>query len=146
MLTTSRPSRFGRDTSRNSLFSNYDARSSSPSKQKSHPHSRSPQPSSSYGYGYPGSQGSSDSPSFSAYPGTANGGSAADGGPGYRTATPNSRGQYSASTLDELESQNDEHVGILTGKVRELKNVSAVLLSSRSWASPCLLVQRCMAG
>lgn len=43
----------------------------------------------------------------------------------FRSATPNSRGQFSAAVLDELESQNDnEHVGILTGKVKQLKDVS----------------------
>jgi blocked-early-in-transport protein 1 len=41
----------------------------------------------------------------------------------YRAATPNSRGQYSAAVLDELESQNDEQVGVLTSKVRMLKDV-----------------------
>jgi len=41
----------------------------------------------------------------------------------FRSATPNSRGQYSAAVLDELESQNEEHVGVLTGKVRMLKDV-----------------------
>lgn len=41
----------------------------------------------------------------------------------FRSATPNSRGQYSAAVLDELESQNDEHVGVLTSKVRMLKDV-----------------------
>lgn len=41
----------------------------------------------------------------------------------YRSATPNSRGQYSAATLDELESQNDDHAGVLIGKVKMLKDV-----------------------
>jgi hypothetical protein len=42
---------------------------------------------------------------------------------GYRTATPNKRGQYSDAVMDELESQNEEQVGVLSGKVAELKNV-----------------------
>ena len=41
----------------------------------------------------------------------------------YRSATLNSRGQYSAAVLDELESQTDEHVGVLTSKVKMLKDV-----------------------
>lgn len=49
-------------------------------------------------------------------------------GPTFRSATPNSRGQYSAAVLDELESQNDEQVGVLSSKVKELKNVSGLLL------------------
>lgn len=43
--------------------------------------------------------------------------------PGYRPATPNSRGQYSDAVLSELESQNEEEVGNLVGKVRMLKDV-----------------------
>lgn len=43
---------------------------------------------------------------------------------GFRPATPNRKGQYSAAVLDELESQNDEQVGIMTGKVKMLKDVS----------------------
>lgn len=41
----------------------------------------------------------------------------------YRPATPNSRGQYSASVLEELESQNDVHVEGLSAKVKMLKDV-----------------------
>lgn len=41
----------------------------------------------------------------------------------YRPATPNSRGQYSASVLEELESQNDAHVEGLSAKVKMLKDV-----------------------
>ena len=51
----------------------------------------------------------------------------------FRVATPNSRGQYSAAVLDELESQNDEHVGVLTSKVKMLKDVS---LSCSSYPIP----------
>jgi blocked-early-in-transport protein 1 len=138
---TNKPTpRFGRD-SRNSLFSTYDqTRSTSPSKTKS---SKSPRAtaSPSYGYGYTASQpspsyspsydqqhnhnlSSNPGPAFSAYPGASSSSSTLDAGQaGFRAATPNSRGQYSSSVLDELESQNDEHVGILTGKVKELKNV-----------------------
>lgn len=136
--------RFGRDSARpsNNLFSSYpdssDAsrnRSSSPSKynKKSSPGygfaptassaTASPSHSPAFGTTYSGS----GAPAFSAYPGSsANGGYGVGGSgpaPGFRTATPNSRGQYSAAVLDELESQNDEQVGVMMGKVRELKNV-----------------------
>jgi predicted patatin/cPLA2 family phospholipase len=47
--------------------------------------------------------------------------------PTFRSATPNSRGQYSAAVLDELESQNEEQVGVLTGKVKMLKDVSSYI-------------------
>ncbi|KAF2660845.1 hypothetical protein K491DRAFT_620391, partial [Lophiostoma macrostomum CBS 122681] len=118
--------RFGRDTSRNSLFSSYDNRSTSPSKHKP---SR-PTSGSGLGYGYtpPSStdhlSAANAGPAFSAYPG-ANGSSSAS--PGFRPATPNSRGQYSAAVLDELESQNEDQVGVLSGKVRELKNLTHLI-------------------
>ena len=41
----------------------------------------------------------------------------------YRPATPNSRGQYSASVMEELESQNDAQVEGLSAKVKMLKEV-----------------------
>ncbi|KAF2261624.1 hypothetical protein CC78DRAFT_535478 [Lojkania enalia] len=118
--------RFGRDTSRNALFSNYD-RSSSPSKNKSS------RPSSGYGfaapsaYSYTPPSSEQNGPAFSAYPG-ANGSSSGGGlGGGFRSATPNSRGQYSNAVLDELESQNEEQVGVLTGKVRQLKDLTSLI-------------------
>lgn len=46
---------------------------------------------------------------------------------GYRTATPNSRGQYSDAVLSELESQNDDEIGVLTGKVRMLKDITMAI-------------------
>lgn len=48
----------------------------------------------------------------------------------YRPAAPNSRGQYSASVLEELESQNDTQVEGLSAKVKMLKDVSCI-------CSPC---------
>ena len=54
---------------------------------------------------------------------------------GFRPATPNSRGQYSDAVLNELESQNDEQVEGIMGKVKILKDVrfcSLFLLSSFS--------------
>ncbi|KAH7073725.1 hypothetical protein BKA63DRAFT_444949 [Paraphoma chrysanthemicola] len=135
--------RFGRQDARDDLFSTYN-RSASPSKSKQKP--RSPYGAGA-GYGYtPESNGAG----FGAYPGTSNGtlypGGSAGGGSGYgvggggfegsgrggdgvfRSATPNSRGQFSAAVLDELESQNDnEHVGILTSKVKQLKDLTHLI-------------------
>jgi blocked early in transport 1 len=70
-----------------------------------------------YGYGgYPGANGS-----------TAGGGHLGVENRGFRPATPNSRGQYSDAVLNELESQNDQQVDGILGKVRILKDVSVVL-------------------
>lgn len=60
-----------------------------------------------YGYGYPGGNGNTMTPQ--------NG--------GYRSATPNRRGQYSDAVLNELESQNDQQIEGILGKVRILKDV-----------------------
>ena len=61
-----------------------------------------------------------------AYPGSSsnNGTSSTPHGGGFRSATPNSRGQYSDAVLSELESQNDQQVDGILGKVRVLKDVS----------------------
>jgi blocked-early-in-transport protein 1 len=128
-------SRFGRETARDDLFSSYN-RSASPSKSKSKARTS---PYNAGGYGLP-----ADGPGFSAYPsnstsntnslyGGYGGGSAGYGlgakksddglNGGYRSATPNSRGQYNSATLDELESQNEEQTGVLIGKVKMLKDV-----------------------
>ncbi|KAJ4985797.1 ER-golgi snare complex subunit [Stagonosporopsis vannaccii] len=127
--------RFGRDAARDDLFSSYN-RSASPSKSKNKARAS---PYNAGGYGLPAS---SDGPSFSAYPGAstngslyggygANGGYGAGGSGthdgGYRTATPNSRGQYGSATLDELESQNEEHTGVLIGKVKMLKDLTHLI-------------------
>ncbi|KAF1363991.1 hypothetical protein EJ07DRAFT_162519 [Lizonia empirigonia] len=126
-------SRFGRDTARDDLFSSYN-RSASPSKSKNK--SRASPYNNTGGYGLPSS---SDAPGFSAYPGTSANGSLygglggsgsrgngkSDGG--YRSATPNSRGQYASATLDELESQNEEHTGVLIGKVKMLKDLTHLI-------------------
>lgn len=126
--------RFGRDASRNDLFSSYN-RSTSPSKSKGKgksPYGASP------GYGYtPPASTDHLGPGFGAYPGpngttpTASGSGSGRGSadPTFRSATPNSRGQYSAAVLDELESQNEEQVGVLTGKVKMLKDVSCLFFS-----------------
>lgn len=134
-------SRFGRDTARDDLFSSYN-RSASPSKSKNK--SRASPYNSTGGYGLPPS---SDGPGFSAYPGASmngslygsNNGGYGSGvgrdaglgglGGGYRSATPNSKGQYASATLDELESQNEEQTGVLIGKVKMLKDVRLPLPS-----------------
>lgn len=81
---------------------------------------------------YPGGGGGSSA--YGGYGVGVGGGRGSDDGRDgiYRAATPNSRGQYSAAVLDELESQNDEHVGVLTSKVKMLKDVSYLLLLSLS--------------
>ncbi|OCK78112.1 hypothetical protein K432DRAFT_384124 [Lepidopterella palustris CBS 459.81] len=108
---------------RTSLFSSYDSRSTSPSKSKSKSPARPS--SSSYGYGVPAS-----SAAFSAYPGGGGGGSPGGlsaGGPAFRSATPNSRGQYSDAVLSELESQNDEQLEGMSAKVRMLKDITVAI-------------------
>ena len=66
------------------------------------------------GYGY----GHSPSPGAQQHLGVEN-------NRGFRPATPNKRGQYSDAVLNELESQNDEQVAGILGKVRVLKDVSS---------------------
>jgi hypothetical protein len=122
---------FGR-SDRDDLFSTYN-RSTSPSKlNASKPRSPYGAPSGGTGYGYT----SPSDAAFGAYPGAPSTGNLYPGGSngagptygGGRSVTPNSRGQYSAAVLDELESQNDnEHVGALTSKVRQLKDVCILL-------------------
>jgi blocked early in transport 1 len=66
---------------------------------------------------------------FSAYPGSNSlepaGRSSGDGG--FRSATPDKKGRYADSVYNELESQNEEQVGVMTEKVKMLKNVSTHL-------------------
>ncbi|KAH7411818.1 hypothetical protein DE146DRAFT_255761 [Phaeosphaeria sp. MPI-PUGE-AT-0046c] len=129
--------RFGRADARDDLFSSYN-RSASPSKSKSKPKS----PYGGYGYAaapaaaYPGANGSSmGAGNGDLYPGRSSGGGYGVGGGGssdfvggMRSATPNSRGQYSSAVLDELESQNDnEHVGMLVSKVKQLKDLTHLI-------------------
>ncbi|KAF1828443.1 hypothetical protein BDW02DRAFT_616134 [Decorospora gaudefroyi] len=114
--------RFARqDPTPNDLFSTYN-RSASPSKtkNKNSPHSTQ------YGYGL--------APAFGAYPGSGSGYGISNGSSSrdesnriYRSATPNSRGQYSAAVLDELESQNEDQVGVLSGKVAMLKQLTHLI-------------------
>ncbi|KAJ8120230.1 hypothetical protein ONZ43_g3010 [Nemania bipapillata] len=46
---------------------------------------------------------------------------------GFRPATPNSRGQYSDAVLSELESQNDQQVEGILGKVKILKEMTVAI-------------------
>ncbi|KAM3428012.1 hypothetical protein MY4824_009078 [Beauveria thailandica] len=85
------------------------------------------------GYGYHSSSNTgSPSPynSYSAYGnpniGPGGGGGAAPPG-GYRSATPNQKGQYSDAVLNELESQNDAQVAGILGKVRTLKDMTVAI-------------------
>ncbi|KAG6019171.1 hypothetical protein E4U41_003367, partial [Claviceps citrina] len=48
-------------------------------------------------------------------------------GAGYRSATPNKKGQYSDAVLNELESQNDAQVAGILGKVRTLKSMTVAI-------------------
>jgi blocked-early-in-transport protein 1 len=70
------------------------------------------------GYGYSGYGGYS--PSMMGSNGYGDAGSPSHG---YRSATPNRKGQYSDAVLNELESQNDEQVSGILGKVKVLKDV-----------------------
>ncbi|KAK2733206.1 protein transport protein bet1 [Myotisia sp. PD_48] len=45
----------------------------------------------------------------------------------YRSATPNSKGQYSDAVLSSLESQNDTEVEGMTAKVKMLKDISVAI-------------------
>lgn len=98
--------------SRAALFGNYEARTSSQSPAVGS------RPSSGYGYQPNGSAAGASNGAFSAYPG---------GGAGsvstFRSATPNSKGQYSDATLAAMESQTDEQMDGMMGKVKLLKDV-----------------------
>ncbi|KAK4228983.1 hypothetical protein QBC38DRAFT_473939 [Podospora fimiseda] len=69
------------------------------------------------GYGYPPAQ---------AY-GIGEGSSSRGQGGGYRSATPNKKGQYSDAVLNELESQNDAQVDGILGKVKILKQMTEAI-------------------
>ncbi|KAL2149618.1 hypothetical protein VTH82DRAFT_8270 [Thermothelomyces myriococcoides] len=48
-------------------------------------------------------------------------------GGGYRPATPNRKGQYSDAVLNELESQNEQQVEGIMGKVKLLKDMTIAI-------------------
>ncbi|KAK3067730.1 protein transport protein bet1 [Teratosphaeriaceae sp. CCFEE 6253] len=136
-------SRFQRD-SRNSLFSSYDAQTRSrPSSAAANPTPSKPAPystfhannSSPYAFSSPNDAPghlSAQPPAgagFSAYPGSGAGDVSGrrSGDGGFRPATPNRKGQYSAALIDELESQNDEQVSEMSKKVRMLKDITVAI-------------------
>ncbi|RSL95695.1 hypothetical protein CDV31_013791 [Fusarium ambrosium] len=98
--------------SRSALFEGYTGDAAS-----RRPVSASP----SRGYGYGGYGAPSPSPLGAG--GYDNG--AARGG--FRSATPNKRGQYSDAVLNELESQNDAQVEGILGKVKVLKTMTVAI-------------------
>ena len=111
--------RFSQQQNRQNLFAGY------PSSSTPNPSSR---PSSGYGYApsqspYSSNDGRSGGGAFSAYP-TSGGGKQGSESATFRSATPNSRGQYSDAVLDELENQNEEEFGRMAGQVKMLKGVS----------------------
>ncbi|KAJ9500038.1 protein transport protein bet1 [Exophiala xenobiotica] len=99
-----------------------------------YPGSRPPSSSSSRpGYAYSSqpdaaSRGPSSSPYLNPYS-SANGTSPHDStSGGFRSATPNSRGQYSTSVLEELESQNEiTATTLLSQKVSQLKTLTVAI-------------------
>jgi len=101
--------------SRNALFGSYEARAQSKSP------AGGSRPSSGYGYQTNGHAGgpSGNGGAFSAYPGSS--------GPGFRSATPNAKGQYSDAVLDELESQNDDQVAGMSEGVKMLKDITVAI-------------------
>lgn len=127
-------SRFHQRDARSALFSSYDAQtrsrpSSAASNASPAPNSRNaPYP--AYGAGlsnsspYASQSHLSADAGFSAYPGANGDSGRRSGDGGFRSATPNKKGQYSNAVLDELESQNDEQIGIMSGKVRMLKDLT----------------------
>lgn len=108
-------SRFGHSSlhqrdSRSALFEGYNGADSTRRQV-----SASPSPARGGGYGYNGGAGGSGSQHL----GVEN--------RGYRPATPNSRGQYSDAVLSELESQNDQQVEGILGKVKILKEMTVAI-------------------
>ncbi|KAL6864394.1 hypothetical protein J3F83DRAFT_741600 [Trichoderma novae-zelandiae] len=104
--------------SRSVLFAGYTGDQS----QRGRP-SPSPSPSAGVGGGYGYSSYGGYSPSM----GNGYGGDAGSPSHAYRTATPNKKGQYSDAVLNELESQNDEQVSGILGKVKVLKDMTAAI-------------------
>ena len=127
-----------RDHARSSLFSAYDdPRSSASTRAKSQSPSLAQGPSYAFG-AYPSAPShlrpasTTGAPygasSFGGRPSIGTGLGDGSGG-GYRSATPNTRGQYSDAVLSELESQNEDQLAGMMGRVRMLKDVSAFRVS-----------------
>ncbi|KAK0634877.1 hypothetical protein B0T17DRAFT_20957 [Bombardia bombarda] len=100
--------------SRSDLFKGYTGESSRRS------------PSQGYGYGYQPQQQQQQQPESSNGLGGSHLG-VDSSRVGFRPATPNSRGQYSDAVLNELESQNDQHVEGILGKVKILKDMTMAI-------------------
>ncbi|KOS22121.1 Protein transport protein BET1 [Escovopsis weberi] len=88
----------------------------------------SPSPGAGYGYGYGhgygyASHGGSPGPETSQHQHQHH----QQQNHGFRSATPNRRGQYSDAVLNELESQNDEQVAGILGKVKVLKDMTVAI-------------------
>ncbi|EXF84230.1 hypothetical protein COL5a_011652 [Colletotrichum fioriniae] len=117
-------SRFGASSlhqrdSRSALFEGYTGGGSSDNGRR--PVSASPSRlGGGYGYGYAGSSASPAPPMGGTHLGV-------DANRGFRPATPNKRGQYSDAVLNELESQNDEQVAGIMGKVKILKSMTVAI-------------------
>jgi len=128
-------SRFGASNlhqrdSRSDLFKGYTGGGAASSRTA---HNASPRVGGGGGYGYSGGVGGGGGGGYNnGYSGNNNnnGSLGIDGGAqrgGYRPATPNSRGQYSDAVLNELESQNDQQVEGILGKVRVLKDMTVAI-------------------
>ncbi|KAF7914384.1 uncharacterized protein EAF01_000790 [Botrytis porri] len=102
---------------RSALFENYNPGASSRNA------SSSPAP---RGYGY-NAGGGVGGYSGGGYAGGGGYGEREDSAQGFRSATPNSRGQYSDAVLNELESQNNDQVEGIMGKVRQLKSMTIAI-------------------
>ncbi|KAI0389792.1 hypothetical protein F5Y17DRAFT_447578 [Xylariaceae sp. FL0594] len=116
-------SRFGSSSlhqrdSRSALFAGYNGGDST---RRQPNHGQSPSPAlGSYGYsGGGGSRNSTAQQQQQQHLGVDN--------RGFRPATPNSRGQYSDAVLSELESQNDQQVEGILGKVKILKEMTVAI-------------------
>ncbi|KAH0842014.1 hypothetical protein AYO21_03028 [Fonsecaea monophora] len=80
-------------------------------------------------YAYPTSQpANSSSPYLTPYSSTNGHSTPQRPSSGFRPATPNSKGQYSASVLEELESQNEiTQTTLLSQKVSQLKSLTVAI-------------------
>ncbi|QSZ32897.1 hypothetical protein DSL72_002478 [Monilinia vaccinii-corymbosi] len=112
---------------RSALFENYNGGASSQSRNAS----SSPAPR-GYGYAGGGNGAGSSGGGIGGYNGGGGGGygereDRAGGAAGFRSATPNSRGQYSDAVLNELESQNNDQVEGIMGKVKQLKSMTIAI-------------------
>ncbi|KAI5927976.1 hypothetical protein F4810DRAFT_168123 [Camillea tinctor] len=102
--------------SRSALFEGYSGGSADATRRQFTP---SPGPGPRGGYGYSNNNGYGGKPTGAQHLGVES--------RGFRPATPNSRGQYSDAVLNELESQNDQQVEGILGKVKVLKDMTVAI-------------------